>query len=102
MLEMTINLGTVLEIIAMVGSIAYFVYSMKTELAVLANSHRLSISRLDSVDSKLEKLSTVIVDLARQEERMNAQDTRINEISNRVVETLKAMPPPVVISRRKR
>lgn len=94
MFDATITLGTVLQIIAMVASIGYFVWKLQIQLEVLSAQHRTFAQRIDTVDTKLDKLSTVVIDIARQEERMDAQDKRIQELTSRIAETLALMPAP--------
>jgi hypothetical protein len=94
MFDFTITLGTVIEIASIAAGGMFALSRVTTQFALLNNSHSGALKRLDVLDAKLEGLTKVTVELARQEERMNAQDGRIQELSNRVVETLKALPPP--------
>lgn len=79
----TINLGTLLNIAAMLAGGLYFLWEVKAKLSILTNSHQGLVERLDKVDHKLEALGQTTIIIARQEERMAAQDGRIQELSNR-------------------
>lgn len=78
------NILTILQICAIVGGFVYFSARMENKIVLLANAHQSFIQRLDKVDSKLDGLTVVTTQIARQEERMVAQDQRMQEISNRL------------------
>jgi len=86
-----INLGNVLTIIAfIVGGLA-FVYTLRSDIEVHAQRIQMIADRFGIVEVKMERLSEVVVALARQEERllamdqrMLAQGARIDDLSRRL------------------
>lgn len=80
----SINIGNLLQIIIMLGGGIYFLYSIKTEMAVMGNIQKNFSDKLTRVDLQLEELARVIIEMAKQGERMLAQDVRMQELSNRL------------------
>lgn len=78
------NILTILQILAILGGGIWFSARMEAKIQLLANAHTTFTSRLDKVDTKLDSLTTVTVQLAKQEERMANQDTRMQELSMRI------------------
>lgn len=83
-IESTISVGNLLQIVAMLAGGFYFLYTMKGEMSILTVIQKQFASRLDKIDQELVLLSKVTVDLARQDERMTAQDKRLQELSIRI------------------
>lgn len=83
-IDPTISIGHIIQILAILAGGFYFIWEMRTKMLLLANAGESVARRLDKVDMQLEKLAGVTIDLARQEERMTAQDLRIQELSNRL------------------
>jgi hypothetical protein len=81
------NVLMVLQILSILGGGFYFLWRVDTKLVVLTTTQAGFISRLDKVDIKLENLSAVVIQLAKQEARMDAIDTRLQELANRVWST---------------
>jgi len=78
------NLLTGLQIVAMLGGGLYFIWAMKAELHLLRATQTVFIERLDKVENKIESLTSIIIQIAKQEERMDAADKRLQELSNRL------------------
>lgn len=78
------NILNILQICVIVGGGFYFLWQVKAELQVLSNSHKTFAERLDKVDVKLEGLIDTTIKIARQEERLDNQDKRIQELSDRI------------------
>jgi hypothetical protein len=73
MFDFTVNLGNLLTIISfLVGGVA-FVYTIKFEVRSIQ-------SRLADVEVDLRKLTDVLVNIARQDERMNYMSKEIQEL----------------------
>jgi len=86
MFDLTINLGSILQIVAMVGGGIWFLFSIKTELIKLSVVQETFASKIVEIEVELKKLSEVTIDMARQAERMTAQDNRLNILAARVEE----------------
>jgi len=92
MFDTTINMGTILQILTMIIGGGYFLWQMKAELAVV-HSHQSAFSKaLEKMDQEITILSNATVDIARQDERMNAQDSRLQELSNRLDLVINSRP----------
>ena len=84
MFDNTITMGNLIQIVAMLLGGLYFLYTIKQEIALLANSQRNFVERLGKIDTDLAQLANVTIEIARQGERMTAQDRRLQELSNRM------------------
>ncbi len=78
------NWLTVLQIFAILGGGMFFLYRMEGKIQLLSGAQTSLIIRLDKVDIRLEQISGVMIQLAKQEERMDAMDRRYQELSNRL------------------
>jgi hypothetical protein len=65
-----VNLGNLLTILTFVLGGIGFVYTIRSDVRIITN-------RLDTVETDLHELRKVVVELARQEERMSALDQRL-------------------------
>lgn len=88
MIDTTINMGHIIQFFVMVCGGAWFLWELRTRLALLDSNVTLSHRRLDKIDMDIEGLSKIAVQIALQEARMNVQDQRLNEISTRVHEQI--------------
>lgn len=75
---------TILQIAIIILGGFYFLWKIESKLQILTVSYNTVTSRLDKVDIKLDGLTAIAIQLAKQEERMNAQDNRVQELSNRI------------------
>ena len=106
MFDNTVTMGNVLQIVAMMLGGLYFVWVMEKKISILAITQTALTDRLTKIDVELQQLTKITVDIARQDERMTAQDTRIQELSNRVEDVYKLttllLPAPMARSRTRR
>lgn len=80
----SVTVGNILTILALAGSAAIFLYRLEGKLLILHNTQNTFTNQLDKIDKELEKLSQVTIDMARQDERISAQDMRLNMIAQRL------------------
>lgn len=76
MFDSTITLGNVLTIVTMGVAGFGFVWTMKSDIKVL-------LQRLDKVEGAMAKLTEALVQLARQEVRLDAHADRISRLEDR-------------------
>ncbi len=76
-------LGFGLQIFTLAVGGIFALGKIDSRLKTLTNAHEGFVSRLDKVDIKLEGFGAALIQLAKQEERMTAQDARLQELSNR-------------------
>lgn len=76
----------VLNILAILGSVAFFVFKIDKRLAVVDHILSTVTGRIEKIDKDLERLAHVTIEIARQDERMTAQDVRITQLSSRLDE----------------
>jgi hypothetical protein len=69
----TVNLGTVLSFFGFVIGGLGVVFTLRTQVTALAD-------RMGSVEAELKKMSDVLVELGRQDERMSSMDRRLSNI----------------------
>ena len=88
-----INLGNVLTIVAFFVGGTGFVYTLRSDIKIHADRMAAMSDRFGVVEIKMERLSEVVVSLARQEERMTAMDQRmllqgqrIDEVNKRLLD----------------
>lgn len=78
------NILTLLQILGILGGGVWFYAGVKGEIKALSAGHLEFVKKLEKVDNKLESFNGVLIQLAKQEERMTAQDTRLQELSMRI------------------
>ena len=79
-------IGTTIQTLVLVGAIGGFVFRLQLALKLLIEQQAQYSVRMLKVEAKIEQLSQVLIDLARQDARLNNQEARIQEISNRLHE----------------
>ena len=84
MFDLTISMGNILQIAAMLGGGLYFLFSIKAELIKMSTIQEMFTNRLSILETDIKKLSEVTIEMARQNERMTSQDNRINTITLRL------------------
>ena len=75
MIDFTINLGTILQTFAIIGSAVIFIIKMQSKMVILEN-------KVEVLSTHIEKLSEVTIDLATQDQRLlhlEAQQSIINK-----------------------
>ena len=97
--DSSISVGTLIQVAVLIGGGLWFVWEMRTRMALLGNAQHKFIERPTRIDDQLENLAKVTIEIARQDERMNAQDARIQELSNRL-DLTRAPHKPVPARRR--
>lgn len=103
-IDATISIGNLLQIVAMLGGGFWFLYSVKGDMSVLANVQKHFADRLDKIDKELEALAKVAIEMAKQEVRMSNMDARMQELSNRIEDQgklVKLLLPPIRTRRSK-
>lgn len=80
--------GIIIQTVAIIGTMGLFLFRMNTEVKILVQRliqiEKQTEYRLIAVDSKLERLSQVVVDLAKQDQRLNNVEARVQELSSRL------------------
>lgn len=104
--DFTINIGTVIQLFAILGAGTMVIMRIQTQLALLVQEKRLehvtNVQRFDNIDGRfntldkeLELLTKVVVDLAKQDERIKAIENRISDLMSKI-------DGPIPISNRRR
>jgi hypothetical protein len=71
--DSTITLGNLITIVTMAGSVYFFIMTMKADLRVMSQ-------RLTSVEVGMSQVTLALVQLAKQEARLDAHADRISRI----------------------
>lgn len=72
-IDWTISLGTVVGVVSLLFSAAGVVWALRGDMRVLG-------SRLASVEAHMSRLSDVLVQIGRQDERLNSHEKRIERL----------------------
>lgn len=82
--DMTVTLGAVLNMLAMLGGGVWFMITVNTKLSTLIaerkQEYMANIGRFEEIDKQLEKLIAVTIQLAKVEERINSLDVKFNDL----------------------
>lgn len=100
MFDTTINMGNLIQIVVMIIGGIVFLLRMERKVIILTerleniyrerdDQHKSNIVKFNEIEDQLKKLIDVIVELARLNERMAAIDGRVQELSNRLIESIK-------------
>lgn len=84
MFDFTINLSIVFQTIVTLATIAFFILKIHTDLKLLVQSHNAQNTKINNIETRIDKLSGLVVDLARQDQRLNNLESRITELSSTV------------------
>ena len=84
-------IGIAINALSMLGGGLYALSRLDSRLQLLGSAHENFVERLNKVDVRLEALNSTIVQIAKQEERMNSQDKRLQELSDRLDDFTSAM-----------
>lgn len=76
-IDWTVSIGNILTMVGFLGGGLLFVLTMRADI-------RLISQRLTEVEKDLSQITSVIVEIARQAERLTAQDRRMNDLANRL------------------
>lgn len=78
------NILTIFQILGILGGGLWAIARVEAKIGNLTISHSNFVGRLDKMDNKLDAFNNVLIQLAKQEERMTAQDLRLQELSARL------------------
>lgn len=78
------NILTIMQIIAILGGGMFFLYRMEGKIQLISATQSGFVTRLDKVDIKLDTLTDVVVQLAKQEQRLDSTDSRVQELATRI------------------
>ena len=84
--ELSNWVGTTIQTLVLVGAIGGFVFRLQLALKLLIEQQSQYSVRMMKVEAKIEQLSQVLIDLAKQDMRLSNQEARIQELSNRLHE----------------
>jgi hypothetical protein len=87
MFDLTISLGTIIQTVALVGSAAYFIWGLKTKLEIMEVSNTAMSDDINSMKLELQKLTDVVIEQAKQNQRLAHIEERIQELHNKVFNT---------------
>lgn len=83
-------LGFILHAVSMLWGGMHALSKLDSRLQVLANSHQTYVDqskelkeRMDNIDKRIELLGGTLVNIAKQEVRMDGQDQRLQVLSQR-------------------
>lgn len=77
-------IGLLIQATAFLGGGVYFVWTMQTGLAILTSKQVSIEAQLISMALSIKELSATTVEIARQDERLNNVDNRLNEQAKRL------------------
>lgn len=80
MIDLTVNLGTILQTLAIIGSAAIFILRMQTKMLVVEN-------KVEILGKQIEKLSEVTIDLAKQDQRLLHLEGQMGNVNKYLFET---------------
>lgn len=92
MFDATINLGTLIQTIAIISGFVYFIWTIKVELKVVDAKQRTLIDDMKDMKIELGKLTEVTIEQVKQTARLDYMDTRLIENTNRVSALEKKTP----------
>lgn len=79
-LDLTITLGNVLTIVGMAVASFVFLWSIRSQVAVINSEIRSFVGRLDKIDSAMTRLTEALIQLSRQEARLDAHADRLKSL----------------------
>lgn len=80
----TITLGTVLTLAGFILGGMAFVYAIRSDVAQLGTRESQFRERLDALETEFKKMTDVLVQIARQDERMRAHESRLEDFADRL------------------
>lgn len=80
MFNPTIDIGTIINTIGVVGSVAFFVWRMQARLDVVDVRLATIVEKNDKFEKELNKLTDVVVEQAKQTQRLDTFDDRLKEV----------------------
>lgn len=91
MFDATISLGTVLQTVTIIGSALIFIWKLHTKLEIMDTKQTAVVAKIDTIEKELEKLTTVTIEQAKQTQRLDNFESRLQEISNRIFDHVNAV-----------
>lgn len=76
--------GLLIQATAFLGGGMYFVWTMQTGLAILTSKQISIEAQLANMALTIKELSATTIEIARQDERLNNVDSRLNEQAKRI------------------
>lgn len=80
MIDLTVNLGTILQTFAIIGSAALFIIRMQSRMLLMENE-------VKGLRTQIEKLSEVTIDLAKQDQRLLHLEGQMGNVNKYLFET---------------
>ena len=82
-------ISTAIQTVAILGTVGGFIFRLHLDNRLMLEKQIQFVARIGKIESRVEQLSNVVVDLARQDTRLNNVEARLQEISNRLYEHVK-------------
>jgi len=79
-----IDLGNLLTMLTVLGSVMTAVYSLLSKLNLVVVSVGGISERMDDMEVELKKQTDILIELAQTRERMNALEKRIDDLASRI------------------
>lgn len=76
--------GVILQTLVIAGTLAVFLFRISTDVKIIAQRQSQTETRVGAIDVKMEKLSSLVVEIAKQDQRLNFLDARVQELSSRL------------------
>ena len=106
MLDSSINVGNLLQIATMILGGLYFLWRLETKVLILTNEiknvikerdvqHQNNQSRFVEIEQQLQKLIDLTITLATFKARMDNADERMQTLSDRIEEYVRAKLSPI-------
>lgn len=80
MFNPTIDIGTIVQTISVVGSVAFFVWRMQARLDVMDVRLATIVEKNDKFEREIARLTEVVVEQAKQSQRLDTFDDRLKEV----------------------
>jgi len=87
-----IDLGNILTMLTVFGSVLAGVYSLLNRLSRVSVSIQTIDRRIDDMETELKKQTDILIELAQTRERLNSSDKRMDELSKRLDEIVARLP----------
>lgn len=75
-------ISIILQMLGVLGGVAVFFYRIHLSLNLLMQQNIQAEKKIATMELKMEQLSQVIIDMAKQNVRLDGLDARVQEISN--------------------
>lgn len=81
--------GTAIQTVVVLASIGTFIFRLHVDLRLLLQKQAQFVERVTKIENKVDALSSVLIDIAKQDARLNNLESRIQELSNRIYDHIK-------------